>query len=101
MPERGAELERVAGRAPGCGLAVGDQAGESLVPLLGAKRRAELDDAVDLARSGVALGVRHAGRDDDRLAWSGHAFLAAEGEVGLARHNDEALLLAGMDVLGD
>ncbi len=68
VPEGGAELERVAWCAPGCGLAVGDQAGEGLVQLLGAQGRAGLDDALDLVRSGVALGVRDAGRDDDRLA---------------------------------
>ena len=94
VPEGGAELERVARRAPGRGLAVGGQAGEGLVPLLGAQRRAELDDAVDLGRSGVSLGVRDARRDDDRLARSGHELLAVEGEAGLACQDGEALLLA-------
>ena len=88
-------------RAPGCGLAVGHQAGEGLVKLLGVQCRAELDDALDLARSGVSLGVRDAGGDDDRLARSGYALLAVEGEVGFARQDGKALLLAGMDVLGD
>ncbi len=101
VPEGGAELERVARRAPGCGLAVGDQAGEGLMQLLGAQSRAQLDNALDLVRSGVSLGVRHAGGDDDRLARSGHMVLAVEGEVGFARQDGEALFLAGMDVLGD
>ena len=47
VPEGGTELERVLRRAPGRGLAVGDQAGEGLVPLLGLQGRAELDDALD------------------------------------------------------
>ena len=38
------------------------------MPLLGAQCRAELDNAVDLGRSGVSLGVRDARGDDDRLA---------------------------------
>jgi hypothetical protein len=95
VPEGGAELQRVARRAPGRGLAVGDQAGEGLVPLLGVQGRAELDDAVDLAWSGVSLGVRDARGDDDRLARSGHEFRTVKGEVGLAGQDGEALLLAG------
>ena len=70
-------------RAPGCGLAVGDQAGEGLVPLLGVQRRAELDHAVDLGRSGVALRVRHAGGHDDRLARPGYELLTGQREAGL------------------
>ena len=85
----------------GRGLAVGDQAGEGLVPLLGAQGRAELDDAVDLGWSGVSLGVRDAGGDDDRLARSGHELRAVEGEVRFAGQDGEALFLAGVDVLGD
>src|ERR1022692_905103 len=88
------------GAPQGRGLAVGDQAGEGLVQLLGAQGRAELDDALDLASSGVSLGVRDAGGDDDRLARSGDVLLAVEGEVGFTRQDDEALFLAGTDVLG-
>jgi hypothetical protein len=99
MPEGGTELERVLGCAPGRGLAVGDQAGEGLVQFLGVQRRAEFDYALDLAGSGVALRVGDAGRDDDGFAGSGDVFLAVEGEVGFARQDGEALLLAGMDVL--
>jgi hypothetical protein len=63
--------------------------------------RAALDDAVDLGWSGVSRRVRDSGRYDDGLARAGHGFLAVEGEVGLARRDGEAFLLAGMDVLGD
>src|SRR4029077_15711507 len=72
-----------------------------LVPLLGEQGRAELDDALDLAWSGVSLGVRDTRGDDDRLAGSGHELRAVEGEAGLARQDGEALFLPGMDVLGD
>jgi len=44
------------GAAPGRGLAVGDQAGQGLVELLGKQRRAEFDDTLDLARAGVETG---------------------------------------------
>ena len=101
MPEGGAELERVLRRAPRCGLAVSHQAGQRLVELLGVQCRAEFDDALDLAWSGIALRVRDAGRDDDRLAGSGDTVLAAQGEVGFARQDGEPLFLAGVDVLGD
>jgi hypothetical protein len=101
VPEGGAELERVARCAPGSGLAVGDHPGKGLMQFLSAQRRAKLDDALDLARPGVSLGVRDTGRDDDRLARSGDAFLPVEGEVGFAGQDDESFFLARMDVLGD
>jgi hypothetical protein len=63
--------------------------------------RAEFDDAFDLARPGVSLGVRDADGDDDRLSRSGYALLAAQGEVGFSCQDGEAFFLAGMDVLGD
>ena len=47
VPERSAELERIARRAPGACLAVGDQARECLVQLFGEKRRPKLNDALD------------------------------------------------------
>jgi hypothetical protein len=40
VPEGRAELERVARRDPGRGLAVGDQAGKGLVQFLGVQGRA-------------------------------------------------------------
>ncbi len=101
VPEGGAELERVPRRAPWGGLAVGHQTGDSFVKLLGEKRRAQLNNALDVGLPGVPLRVRDASGHDDRLTRSGHAFLAAQGEVGFARHDGEALLLAGVDVLGD
>jgi hypothetical protein len=67
MPEGGTELERVTRRAPGRGLAVCHQAGDSFVKLLGEQCRAQFDDALDLPGPGVSLGVRDAGGDDDRL----------------------------------
>ena len=45
--------------------------------------------------------MRDTGGHDDRLARSGHMFLAVEGEVGLAGQDGEALFLAGVNVLGD
>jgi hypothetical protein len=42
-----------------------------------------------------------AGWDHDRLPGPGHAFLAVQGEVSFSCRDDETLLLAGMDVLGD
>src|ERR1700683_1724607 len=101
VPERGAELQRVFRRAPGRGLAVGDQAGQVLVELLCEQGRAEFDNALDLAWPGVSLGVRDAGGHDDRLARSGYAWLAVKGEVGFSGQDGEAFFLAGMDVLGD
>lgn len=41
------------------------------------------------------------GGHDDRVARPGREFLSVEGEHGLAGGDDETLLLAGMDVLGD
>src|ERR1022692_5092849 len=101
VPEGGAQLERVARRAPGRGPAVGGQAGDGLVEFPGVQRWPQLHDSLDLGGSGVSLGMAHPGRHDDRLARPGHEFLAVEGEAGLAGGNDEALLLAGMNVLGD
>ncbi len=49
-------------------LAVSGQAGDGLVELLGAQRRPELDDGLDLGGSGVSLGVADARRHNDRLA---------------------------------
>ena len=54
VPEGGAELERVLRCAGRRGLAVGGQAGEGLVELLGLQCRAVLDDPVDLGRSGFS-----------------------------------------------
>ena len=76
-------------------------AGEGLVELLGAQGRAELDDALDLAWSGVPLRMRDAGRHDDSLPRSGDALLAVQGEVGFPGEDGESLFLAGVDVLGD
>jgi hypothetical protein len=89
-------LSRVPGisGAPGRGLALGHQPGEGLVPFLGLQGRAELNDALDLGRSWVSLGVRDARGHDDRLACSGHAPLAVKGEVGFAGQDREPLLLA-------
>src|SRR5215468_12686826 len=101
VPEGGAELQRVLRRARGRGLAVGHEAGERLVPLLGVQRWAEFDDALDLARTGISLRVRDTCGHDDRLACSGYALFAAQGEVGFTRQDGESLFLAGVDVLGD
>ena len=59
VPEGGAELEDVPGRAPGRGGEVGDQAGEGLMPFLRAQGGTELDDALDVGGSRVAFGVGH------------------------------------------
>ena len=88
-------------RAPGRCLAVGHQAGEGFVELLGVQRGAEFDDALDLAWSGVSLRVGDAGGTTIVSACSGDVLLAVEGEVGFAGQDGEALFLAGMDVLGD
>src|ERR1022692_145934 len=101
MPEGGSELERVARRAPGRGPAVGGQACDGLVELLAPQRWPQLDDCLDLAGSGVSLGVANPCGHDNRVAGSGCEFLAVEGEAGLTFGDDEAFLLAGMDVLGD
>jgi hypothetical protein len=45
--------------------------------------------------------VRDTRGDDDRLARSGYARLAVEGEVGFACQDGESLFLVGVDVLGD
>ena len=66
--------------------------------LLGKQCRAEFDDALDLAWPGVSLGVRDVGGHDDRLARSGYALLAAQGEVGFARDDGEPLFLVWVDV---
>jgi hypothetical protein len=95
VPEGGTELERILGRAPGRGLAVGHQAGDSFVKLLGEQCRAQFDDALDLAGSGVSLRVGDAGGDDDGLTRRGYAVLAVEGEVGFARDDGESLFLVG------
>src|SRR4029077_15493948 len=101
VPEGGAELERVLRRAPGCGLAVGHQPGEGLMPFLGVQCRAEFNDAFDLARSGVSLRVRDTRGHDDGLARSGDARLAVQGDVCLAGQDGESLFLVGVDLLGD
>jgi hypothetical protein len=95
VAEGGAELERVLGRVPGRGLAVGYQAGDSFVKLPGEQCRARFDDALDLGGSGVSLGVGDAGGDGDGLTRCRYAVLAVEGAVGLARDDGEALFLAG------
>jgi hypothetical protein len=56
---------------------------------------------MNLARSRIAFGVPHAGRNDDRLPLSGDAFRAVEGEVRFARSDDEPLLLVRVNMLGD
>ena len=62
------------------------------------QRRAEFDDALDLARTGISLRVRDTRGHDDGLARSGYALFAAHGEVGFTRQDGESLFLAGMDV---
>jgi hypothetical protein len=52
----------------------------AFVKLLGEQRRAQFDDALDLGWSGIALRVRDAGGDDDRLTRCGYAYLPVPGE---------------------
>src|ERR1700722_18347561 len=80
MPEGGAELERVAGRAPGRGSAVGGQAGDGLVELPAAQRWPQLNHSLDLGGSGISLGMGHSGGHDDRFARPGCQFLAVDSE---------------------
>ena len=101
MPEGGAQLERVTRRAPGRGPAISGQARDSLMEFLAPQRWPQFHHCMDLGASGVSLGMTYPGRHDDRVARSGHEFLTVEGETGLAGGNDETLLLAGMEVLGD
>ena len=66
-----------------------------------AQRRPELDDAHDLRRSGVGLGMTHPNGHDEGFPGGDDAVLTVEREMGFAGRDDEALLLVQVDMLGD
>src|ERR1700678_4052575 len=69
--------------------------------LLAPERWPQFDYCLDLGGPWVALRMTHPGRHDDGLARLGNEFVAVERKACRAGGNDETLLLAGMDVLGD